>query len=318
MGALPETPVRLLLVGLLLTTAACRRAAPERPPSDALERRTSPADYSGLAWVGADTFLVVHDAKVPEELDRPRVGLAVLPPAGGPVVWHALDVAWPASHGPAHDLESVARIPGTRSFLLAESGDGATPHQHLFVAELGRTTLRITAVARWPVPVEDVEGIATAEVGGALYFLYAERAHGRDTTQLAWAPMRRTPLSFGAFTSVPFMSPDPRGPSARPVSALEVDRLGRLYVGSAYDPDRDSGPFRSVVWEVGTFGLTRQGRPSLTLDDEPVRRGTLDGLKVESVAVREGATGPMELLVGTDDEDYGAVLRVLPPPLPPR
>ena len=84
--------MRLSLLALAMLVPG---AAAAQPP---------PPDYSGLAWIGEDTLLVVHDAKVPEELDRARVGLVVLPAPGRPLAWTPLDVAWPAAHGPSHDI----------------------------------------------------------------------------------------------------------------------------------------------------------------------------------------------------------------------
>ena len=84
-------------------------------------------DLSGLAWVEGDTFLAVHDAKNPEELDRPRVNLLKLPQSLDGIAWTTLSLSWPGPLGPSGDLESIARIPGTDSFLLVESGEGRHP-----------------------------------------------------------------------------------------------------------------------------------------------------------------------------------------------
>lgn len=298
---MPTLQIMQHLVYLLLALWAA-------PPAASLPVR----DISGMAWLAADTFLVVHDAKNPFERARPRVSLVCLPaaPAGGCDA--PLEVAWPGPQGPSSDLESVARLPGTRSFLLVESGNDGSDFQRLFLAEYAGGALHIRAVAAWPVPVENVEGSAVARVGDQLVFLFAERAHGQPSTRLAWAPMTVDPLAFGTFRHVPFPYPGEAGPDVRPVSALEVDRRGRVYAASAVDPGRDDGPFRSAVWEVGVLRPDSTGRPDLRLMPRPLRRAALDGLKVESVAVREQRRGHVELFIGTDDEHYGAVLRPLP------
>ena len=42
------------------------------------------------------------------------------------------------------------------------------------------------------------------------------------------------------------------------------------------------------------------------------RLATIDGLKVESVTVRRTDDGKRQVFVGTDDEHYGGILRLLP------
>jgi len=93
---------------------------------------------------------------------------------------------------------------------------------------------------------------------------------------------------------------------------MDVDSAGRLYIAAAYDPkgtvsDPDNGPFRSAVYAIG-----RIVDDAVVLDAEPKILGLLDGLKVESVTVRE-LDGEKQIFVGTDDENYGGILRLLPP-----
>lgn len=306
-------PVRLVAGVLVILLAAWLVASIYgtlfRTPAEGPDRSL---DFSGLAWLRGDTFLVVHDAKIPDESARPRAGLMHLPRIPGSVGLSLLDVSWPAGEGMSHDLESIARIPGTETFLLVESGDDGAERQRIHVAEVSGDEIQITKALSWPVPVTNVEGSAVARVGSELVFLYAERAHGSNVTYIAWAPLTLNPLAFGSSDSVMFRSPDPIGPGARPVSALEVDSQGRLYVASALDLERDEGPFRSVIWEAGRVDADEMGIPRVVLFPTPRRLATLDGLKVEGIAVRERPSGEVELFVGTDDENYGGVIRRLP------
>jgi hypothetical protein len=269
-------------------------------------------DLSGLAWLDGDLFVAVHDAKRLGEGARVRASLVRLPRSEAGPTWTPLDVVWPADHGPSHDLEAITRIPGTPTFLLLESGDDATAFRRIFVADFTGGALRIRHVAGWPVPVRNVEGAAVARVGAAFVFVFAERAHGDAATRLTWMPLTLDPLAFGAPRDTLFRSPDPVGPDARPVSALDADSRGHLYAVSATDPG-EAGPYRSVVWEIGIVRAGLDGRPEVALLSDPIRRATLDGLKVEGLAVREARPGAVELFVGTDDEWHGAVLRPLPP-----
>ena len=95
-------------------------------------------------------------------------------------------------------------------------------------------------------------------------------------------------------------------------NGLDGDSAGRLYVAATYDPegtvsDPDNGPFRSAVYAIG-----RVADDAVVLDTEPQILGLLDGLKVESVTVREH-DGEKQIFVGVDDENYGGILRLLPP-----
>jgi hypothetical protein len=54
------------------------------------------------------------------------------------------------------------------------------------------------------------------------------------------------------------------------------------------------------------------GEPRVILDKQPQRLASLDGVKVEGVAVREKVGGNPEIFFGTDDENYGGILRLVP------
>ena len=290
-------------------------ASDAQPPHGAQPPPGLLPDLSGLAWVEGETFLAVHDAKVPDESGLPRVSLVELPHDGEPLRWTPLAVDW-TDGAPSHDLESIARLPGTDTYLLVESGNHGSPYQRVFVADLAGETLSVREVAAWPVPVYDVEGTAVARVGGDLYFLFAERADSEPGTEIAWAKLTLDPLGLGEVRRVPFRSLGPRGPGVRHVSALEVDERGRVYAASAYDPDHDGGPFRSAVWCLGALRRDGGGDATLVLTEAPEHLATLGAVKVESLALYP-STGGAALVVGTDDEDYGGVVRPLPLGAPP-
>jgi hypothetical protein len=275
-------------------------------------------DVSGLAWLGGDRFLAVHDAKFPDEPDLPRVSLLDLPVGLDGILWTSLAVQFPGQ--PASDLESVARLPGTDGrprVLVAESTEVVAEKpfsRRIFLLEVTAESAVVLDHADWPIPTRNVEGVSVFEAGGRLVFLFAERAHGERSSEIRWAEMTLEPLAFGPFRSAgPFASPGPTGPIARPVSALEVDADGVIYAASAADPDDDSGPFRSAVYRIGRVVATA-GRPAVELDAQPTLLGRLDGLKVESLAAREMPGEPLELWVGVDDENYGGTIRPLPIP----
>ncbi len=92
---------------------------------------------------------------------------------------------------------------------------------------------------------------------------------------------------------------------------MDVDSTGVVYVASAEDPGDDNGPFRSAVYTIGVVTL-KNGEPKVVLDHEPTQLAVLDGLKVESIAVREQPGKGLEIFVGLDDENYGGTMRPIP------
>lgn len=300
----------LCAIAVMLITAS----HDARAVSQSKRAATSLPDLSGLAWVEGDTFLALHDAKNPDELSLPRASLVWLPSSGSGVTWKPLDVDWPAPLGKSGDLESIARVPGTRYFLLAESGEGAHEGRRfgrIFLTELEGDDLKVISFINWPIPVTNIEGMAAARINDRLVIMFAERADDRPSTKIHYADLQIRPLRLGAPRHTTFRSVGFSGPMKRPVSAIEVDGRGRIYIAAAFDPDDDNGPFRSRIYEAGQVKNLR-GRATVELYRAPRTLATLDGFKVESLAVRELPGRALELFAGTDDENYGGTIRPIP------
>jgi len=287
--------------------------------SPGFRQASSLPDLSGLVWLGGDRFLAVHDAKTDGESEKPRASVVLLPADLQGVLWkpQGLNFRGPKSN----DLESAARIPGTNDVLLVESGDGLgdPEFQRIFKARVNGDRVRIVVATSWPVSVTNVEATAVAALGDRFVFLFAERAQNLPGTDVRWAVFDPEALSFGPFRSVAFPNPDPTAFN-RPLVAMDLDSSGLIYISSAFDaeaaglPDPDNGPFASAVFCIGELTEVA-GEPEVILFDTPQREGTLDGFKVESVAVREDEEHGLQIFVGFDDENYGSTLRLLPRPL---
>jgi hypothetical protein len=277
-------------------------------------------DLSGLASLGGDTFVAVHDAKNPDENSLVRVSILVLPRSLDGLLWKPLRLNFPG--GQSSDLESAARIPGTDNVLLVESGDDASRFQRIFLAEVHRNRVRVIGAVEWGsfAKVFNVEGTAVAKTKTGYLFIWAERNSGKQSTKINWTRLKLAPFAIGPdISSVEFELPYDLENSqgnplySRPVVGIDLDSTGRIYTVATFDPegtvpDPDNGPFRSAVFKIGqVIGET------IELDREPSLQATVDGLKVESVAVREH-DGEIELFIGSDDENYDGTLRRLPPP----
>jgi hypothetical protein len=308
--------MRLLFAITCLVACYSAGSGPDpRPPIESTSTVNAAPDISGLAWLESDTFLAVHDAKNPMENDRPRVSLLRLPRSVEGLTWQPLSVAWPSPLGPSSDLESIARIPGTDTFLLLESGEPRVDgprFRRAFLVELRNNEAVLLSFAELPQATVNIEGSAVAKIGNMLVFLCAERGDDRPGTEIYWAELHLQPLRFGTFHRRYFTPVGFVGPKRRPVSAIEIDRRGTIYVASAYDPDNDDGPFSSVIWRVGNLRAGANKRIVLSLPARPQKLATLDGLKVESLAIRETRLGTIELFAGTDDENYGGTVRRIP------
>ena len=302
----------VLVVCLLGSLSACAFAElPSRPEQRPSSLAPSSPDISGLGFVGEGDLLAVHDAKGGS--DRARVSRVYLPDTEAVLRTDTVPVEAGDRRWPGTDLESIAPIPGTSLVLMAESGGGrevGEPAPQIFLAEYRRGRLFILDATNWPVPVENVEGTAVASAAGNLVFLYAERADGRHSTRLRWATLSLQPLAFGPFRESEFAPRTSKVANLRPVSAIDIDAEGVVYAASAVDPG-NSGPFRSIVWRIGRLRADGHGQPLLALEARPRRLAVVDGLKVEGLAVRRIA-GKTEIVIGTDDESYGGVIRPLP------
>lgn len=315
------TPL-LVAASLALGSTSLAIAQDEAPmPMQA----TTLLDLSGLVAVSGvccrgdeeatTRMLAAHDGKNPDEEGLPRISVLSLTNSARGIVWEPLVIDWSEfEQGTPNDLESAAAIPGTSSALFVESGDDGGPFRRIFLVELAldvRNVGRVAEVVPWPVAPVNVEGSAVALAGEQFIFLYAERSEGEPTTMIHWAPMSLSPLTFGDFQAVPFTSPAVTGPDDRPVTAIEVAPDGTIYVASAYDSGSDDGPFSSTIWAAGQVVDDDEG-PRIELEGEPRLVATLDAFKTESLAIQVAADGTETLFAGTDDENYGGVLRPIP------
>jgi hypothetical protein len=301
-----------VLAAVLAVTVACAgtseppQTATAAPPAAAQANRTLPP-VSGLGCLPGGGFLVVTDVKNdPSQTGAMPPLLRVLPASKGST-WEPVTVLWPDPDGSPNDLESVAVIPGTDSFLIVESSSRENRFGRIFQVAADGRLLGFTSLIP---PVTNVEGTAVARVGERLVFIDSERGEDQADTSIRWFELRLDPLTLGQPRSTELRLPEPAGTHHRHISALEVDGQGRIFAVSTVDPG-DPGPFRSIVWEIGQVEESA-GLPAVTLLREPRRLATVDGFKVEALAACPSADGKERLFIGTDDEDYGGAIRPLP------
>lgn len=265
-------------------------------------------DISGISWIRGDLFLAVHDAKSNET--GPRISFLKLPSGSEGILWKPATIKFPNNE--SNDFESIARIPSSENFLLAESTEQLKEKPYscrVFLAEIRGEMLEIMDETKWSFLTKNIEGTAVAQVDGKFYFLFAERGHGEPDSEINMSELHFNPLRIGNPRNMGrFKSPYPIGKNARPVSAMEIDQDGWIYVSSCEDPDDDNGPFSSALYRIGQI-VRVNSNAKVILAEKPVRLAILDGVKVEAIAVRELPGKPLELFVGLDDENYGGTVR---------
>ena len=268
-------------------------------------------DFSGLQWIDGNRFLAVHDAKNPKELEGfARVSMVWLPSGLDGIRRKTLEIAWPEPQGPSSDLESIARIPGTDRFLLVESGGSSskkTQFKRGFLVELKGDRLEMLGFLELP-DVENIEGSAIVKTVNGLIFIWAERSPGKKSTTVSWAKIDPEKLSLGEVFETVYRPAGFTGKNWRPVSALDIDSSGVVYVASGYDTDDDAGPFASVIWRIGRIDGDAPLSKMLSFDRKPELIARVDGVKIEALTVVE-REGKYELFYGYDDEYFGGGLR---------
>ena len=179
-------------------------------------------DFSGLAWVEGDTFLALHDAKYPEEKDRVRASLIRLPRSLDGITLMPLALDWPSPQGPSSDLESIARIPGTNSFLLTESGEERDDRQQfrrVFLTELRNGTTCLSLVHRIALDRNEYRRQRRVEDGKPAHICLC-RARRRTITHgvLLGRPRTATVESSGRFKKPTLAPPVLRGRISGPLA----------------------------------------------------------------------------------------------------
>jgi hypothetical protein len=92
---------------------------------------------------------------------------------------------------------------------------------------------------------------------------------------------------------------------------MEIGSGGIIHVAAAYETGDGAGPFSSSVWAIGAVVDGGSG-PIVELMPDPAIVAFADGFKTEGLAVLERPDGSRALHLGTDDEDFGGILRPLP------
>lgn len=287
----------------------------------------SPHSFAGDAWNGASGIALIDSARVISVHDiKPRnlqggtgwLGIFDLPEGKGTMLsWRHLDSNLAQLSPLPRDVESISLVPGTSSILIGESGVIGSNQQRLFqLVEVGGQW-KVTRVFNWPWPVSNTEGMEVCRVGAYDYFVSAERSDGASFVELVWSRVDTASWRFEQVFRTRFVPPTVSAQvGQRLISSLSCDEDGRLYGAAAFDTGNESGPFRSVVFEIGSFQADGDSS-ELKILHQPLHL-IIPGFKVEGLVVRKGGEGEgRRVLISTDDEGMGGTIRwVNLPPVP--
>lgn len=312
----------MVVVLAVLAAAGCATGAPAPQP---LEVSADAAGWGGMAPLADGRYLVVHDNKSHEAGAR----LSAFDPAHDRMHVRPRAVVvqdWGHAEGPANDLEALCRLDGLDDeFLLMESGRRQGRFGRVFHVRVRGWQAQVLAVLPLPAdpvgePRADHEGLACQRRGQGQWRLligerggHAPRARGSVRLGLYQAARRQIEWDAQALpVTVP--GPWPAGQRVRDIADLALEADGTVWAVGAMDPG-NAGPFRSTVWRLGRLDPDAD---ALRLEPVPRNHWVLDGLKVEALALPQPGMSGVQLLVATDDEDYGGIWRPLAPAVSPR
>jgi len=325
-----ELRTRLWLLGLLAALAAGTIAPRVVVAAEYSAGYGGAVTISALVRLTGDDYLLVYDKKTPRD-DGPRMGVMTLGkdsvstaplPLGG-----AEGVAAPS------DLEAACAIPGRDGeCLLAESGYYRGDFGRIFHIRVTQEDDQwqaslLASCTPFPMQGEEyttpsgvqVEGMACVlKADGELMLVLARRGTATMPAGLVWGRLQElgTPELHFRQAGEATLPRSRRPLHGRGAADLYLRPAGldawRVWTVHTLDLG-DHGPFRSTIYDAGRLvdnamtGLAFERERLLTL-------WVLEGLKVEALADPPDRAPGSVLTIGTDDEEYGGILRPLMQP----
>ncbi len=297
------------LVLMLSATPCLGAAAPAVPEADR-------AGYSGMAQLGENRYIVVHDAK--HDDPGPRLALLHISKGRTPRYEPVTVEAWLDRDGPPSDLESVCVLPGTApEALLAESAPGKGKRGRIFHMALAGNKARVLRVYTLPMAdgaaeFDNIEGMACAQrAPGRIVVLLG--GWGGDPANpsgvVHWGELDTTQGALQwSNASMRFRAPGvwPHPEERHDLSALYLDGRGKLWAAATSDGG-DEGPFNSVIYLLGRVDPAAE--PPLRLEHTLEVTWSEDGLKIEGLAGPPASVPSAFMSFATEDEHLGGMWR---------
>lgn len=271
-------------------------------------------DISGIAPVGIDTYLVVHDAKG-HKPKSPRIGLVKINRDKEKLKYVPLAFTNPPNPITS-DLEAICRLPGADEFLITESNYWKGDYGRIFHIKLNGDKVSVLKSIQLPDIDDDFEGMAcAAKSGGDVLVILGQRGGENSGTDIAarsgalrFANYNPSKLTFAMTDKImPIHAPNIwKDNDLREITGLSIGADNTLWASAAIDRDKDLGPFRSLIYNLGTVypnALTP------VIETRAHNIWVMDGIKIEAVTSGLDGKSPS---YGSEDEKLGGIWRELP------
>ncbi|BCL36651.1 hypothetical protein [Nostoc sp. MS1] len=258
---------------------------------------------SGVALISQENssrdFLVVHDNK---QSNQERLAILTIKDKNQP---EYLSLNWPTNTQYPIDLEALTSIPKLKDSFIALSSTGKAYH-----VKLDRYHKNISVLKEFELPGiakgSNFEALALQNVEGRLIAIWAHRGEGEEPATIYWGVFNLNKYQINLIGSTQIRVPFPSG-NVRHISDTKVDSAGIVYISSASDAG-DNGPFQSAIYVAGYLGL-RDNKIIWQQNSQLIPLYRFNYHKVEGIELIPGADGC--LVVGTDDENFGAYVYML-------
>lgn len=273
---------------------------------------------SGLAPIDDKHYLAVQDKKISQGGDR--LGVIELSSSSAPKFSPIAIENWP-NHQAANDLEAICALPGrSNEFVIAESGTWQGEFGRIFHIKLEQNYAVV--VKSYDLPVvndanpdqtgDQFEGLACAQLSPNRYqLILAERGdqHHAGALQLGVFDLAANDVQWQS-QRIAVMSPMRKNAASRDLADIYLQ--GNQLWGVAVRDTGDQGPYQSMIYPVARYDATAEH--PLLIHPMPQVSATIDGFKVEALAAPSSLHPQSMLLFGTDDEDFGGVVRPIATP----
>jgi len=310
-----RTAFLLLSYPVLFLIFSCKE-----PASTILSKQFN--GYSGMAQINTESYLVVHDYKSYEEGTRFAIVKLV---NGQNYSYQPLGLSnLPDGIAKPSDLESICSIPNTNNeFLAAESGYWEKTNGRIFHITIENNNANILKILNLPLIADNnkqqvgdnFEGLACTPLdANNILVLLGERGGSEKypTGFIRWGKYsiydQSITWSKQGLNGLPIKSPVILSNSHRDISDLFIDDENNIWSVATEDAG-DNGPFKSVIYKVGTLDINRS--TPVIINHDPKARWIIDGFKVEAMSISLKSIKESFLIIGTEDEHYGGIIRPL-------